>query len=52
MVYYHVIKSGGFTSHKSVFNNRTMCYELRKFTDNRIYWNSSRYSPSQSELSS
>ena len=52
LVYYHAIKSGAFTSHKSVFNNRTMCYELRKLSDNRIDWNSSCYSPSQSELSS
>ena len=52
LVYYYVIKYGAFSSHKSVFNNRTMCYELWKLTDNRIDWNSSCYSPSQSELSS
>ena len=52
LVNYHAIKSGAFTSHKSVINNRTMCYELRKLTDNRIDWNSYCYSPSQSDLSS
>ena len=52
LVYYHAIKSVAFTSHKSIFNNRNMCYELRKLSDNRIEWNSFCYSPSQSELSS
>ena len=36
LVYYHAIKSGAFTSHKMVFNNRTMCYELRKLTNEHL----------------
>ena len=50
LIYYHSIKSGSCTSHKLVFNNCNMSYELRILIDNRIDCISSSYSPSQAEL--
>ena len=52
LLYYHAIKSCSITSHKSVFNNRTMSYELRTIVNDNIDWKSANYSPTSVELSS
>ena len=49
LLYYHAIKSGSITSHKSVFNNRTMSYELRTIVNDNIDWKSANYSPTSVE---